>query len=201
MLRLWPLVGTCGSRTYGFITHAARMMQLSMNRITQASSLTACGRHHGKTHQSLVPHRSLLPRYYRDRCPATVSEKGFKPSDPQPVRDRSTARLRSPLHDIVLIDVFEESRRDVPGAVGGPRESPRNRRNSMRRAPLTIGGETGCGERDRPAWPTPLTLGWVPAPRRAPRFPAPGTAPGPRPNAGRRSRSGCAGGRTGSARA
>ena len=88
----------------------------------------------------------------------------------------------APLHDIVLIDVFEESCCAVPSAVGGTRESPGNRGNSM--TPLTMGGETGCGERDQPARPTPLTPGWVPAPRRSPRFPALGN--GARSSAERR---------------
>ena len=95
----------------------------------------------------VVPCLASAERQAAERHIGGRSSRG-KPSDPRPVRARSTARLRSPLHDIVLINVLKNPAGPCRAPFEGTRESPGNRRNSMTRAPLTAGDETGCVERE-----------------------------------------------------
>ena len=115
---------------------------------------------------STEPKGNPRPRSSTDLSPSARAEKRpgirripCKPTDPQPVRVRSTVRLQGPFEDAAIVDVFEGSSR--AGPITGMWESPGNHRNSVTRPPLASWDETGHTDRlggapysaDRPLCP------------------------------------------------
>ena len=66
----------------------------------------------------------LDPRVRNIRARTGAKSICRKPSNPQPVRARSMARLRSPLHDIVLIDVLKNPAGSCRSPLGGHGNHP-----------------------------------------------------------------------------